>query len=400
VSADALLTTLAPRVERGQRALADGLRPIVQAVAPEASKRAPAADDSYLQEPLLIALIAGGRGSAVDVDPLLAGYAEPTLKPARLTVSTDRAGRVFLPQLGYLANLPRESQVELIRSDRSELGYTPRDADQVEATPLSTLRIGRSRITLLTHSVPLLDSPAVVADGAGPLLAVHESARGGRQHLTAAVEALERDWPELMRLIDATVRHVVLFDDPRRNSFATPAAHGVVFLNSPAPSVPFFVEDLAHQCGHVLFSAAWQGGEALLRTPAATMSEAGGHSQDQRSLEVALHGMITQVLMVAALERHGTGCGASEQASEALARLRFALLRLSHDVRVFAAGDVFTPEGEALFATVVSACERARELHGEQAGREDYSTQGYTFDYEVYRASNPRPHGADAVAGA
>lgn len=400
MSADALLTTLAPRVERGQRSLALALRPVVQAIAPGASERVPAADDDHLREPLLIALIAGGHGSAVDVDPLLAGYAEPELRPTRLTVRADHTGRVFLPRLGYLANLPPESRIELARTSRSEPGYAPRDADQVDATPLSTLRLGRSRITVLTHSIPLLDSPAVVSDGAGPLPAVHESAQRGRRDLTVAIEALQRDWPALMRLIDATVRHVVLFSDPRRNSFATPAAHGVVFLNSPSPSVPFFVEDLAHQCGHVLFSASWQGGEPLLRTPAATMAEVGGHAQDGRSLEVALHGMVTQVLMIAALERYGAGCGASEQASEALARMRFALLRLSHDVRRFAAGDAFTEEGEALFAVIVSACEEARQLHGDQAAREDYSTQGYAFDYEVHRASNPEPYGADTIAGA
>jgi HEXXH motif-containing protein len=371
----------------------------VQAVAPVALEGVPATDDSCLLEPLLIALVANGHGSAVDVDPLLAGYAEPQQRPTWLTVRADRAGRVFLPRLGYLANLPRESRIELVRTGSSELGYAPRDGGQVGEVPLSKLQLGCSRVSVLAHPIPLLDSPAVVSDGSGPLRAVQESARRGRRRLTAAIEVLERDWPELMGLIDATVRHIVLFRDSRRNSFATPAAHGVAFLNTPLPSVPFFVEDLAHQCGHVIFSAAWQGGEPLLGEPDATMAKVGGHAQDRRSLEVALHGMVTQVLMIAALERYSAGCGVSEQASEALARLRFALLRLSHDVRCFAAANAFTDEGEALFTVLVSACERARDLHGEQAASEDHSTQGYDFDYEVYRASNPEPYIADTLAG-
>ncbi|CAN0482983.1 unnamed protein product, partial [Phaeothamnion confervicola] len=59
------------------------------------------------------------------------------------------------------------------------------------------------------------------------------------------------------RLMSKTTSIIYAFYNVEINSFATERLPGVVFLSLPEKHLTsmFFLEELVHQCGHVMFSA-------------------------------------------------------------------------------------------------------------------------------------------------
>jgi hypothetical protein len=377
-----LLALLVPAAGRGQLAFANGLRRLVFRAAPNAFELLEFDDDDAFLEPTVFPSLLRG---AADSDELLAGYvgaiAEPD-RPQSIRVCTDGSGRLFLPRLGYLEGLPPLTLLELRRDDSSPVGYVA--GRTAEETQLSDWTIGEKRIALLPYPVSALTLAV------GNELPAHEqAAREHRPALASALVQLEEVWAELAAAINDVVRYVILFEDESRNSFATVAAHGAVFLNvAHGTSDVYLLEDLAHQCGHVIFAAGCEGEPALFAvTPSTPVSELTGE-EDHRSIEVALHGMVTQALMVALLDRSLTS-GRTTARDEVRGRLLFALLRLGTDLRCLAGLPAYGEAGEAIVRELIGVYGSAVERYGDQLLAADFTGQPYNFDFVVYAARNP-----------
>src|SRR2546426_2901954 len=106
---------------------------------------------------------------------------------------------------------------------------------------------------------------------------------------------MRRATPALFDALHAVTRRIFLYNAELPTSFATMSAHGVAFLNVKDDNDEvFFVDDLAHQCGHVLFNALTQEKERFLARPADTPMRDFCHDQeDPRTLYSALHGLFT-----------------------------------------------------------------------------------------------------------
>lgn len=384
---DRLLRLIEPLVERGQLSLANQLRRVLYSDAPDVFALVDFADDEVFLQPTAFAYVARQAHSPADLALAYLGAIPPDKRPLRFDAGTDGLGRLFLPGLGYLSGLPRSASVELQRDDHSPVGYVPVGIS-AQAIPLANWRIAPPRLTILPYPVDAL-AGAVEAEG-GRLPGLEDAAGAHRATVAAALQRTGDCWPALAGAIASVVRHVVLFDDAIRNSFATPAAHGVAFVNvAHGMSEAFFVEDLAHQCGHVLFTAVWEGAEPLLVAPAdAYVGELTGQD-DHRTLEVALHGMFTQTLMIGSLDR--LLCNAEVDRRETTGRLVFALVRLGLDLRALAALPVYSDAGMALIRELLAVYTSVAERYRSSLAAADLTDQPYNFDYDVYRARNPAP---------
>jgi len=335
-------------------------------------------DDATFLEPAAFAAAATGTTSPAELALVFAASA----RPAELTATTDTEGRVFLPGLGYLGGLEPSTSLRLARDDASPVGYGPG-----WPIPLADWRVSDAT-TLLPYPAPLLEValPAAI-DG------VENAAKAHREPLERALSLIRSGWPELADAIGRVVRYVVVFDDPALNSFAAPPVHGAAFLDVAHGTTPaYFVEDLAHQCGHVLFTAAWEGAEPLVEDPDADVATLLGRD-DHRTIEVALHGMVTQTLMVAMLERL-LDSDADVDPDEVTGRLLFALLRLGLDLHALAGLPVYTEPGQSLVRALAETYQPLAERYGDLVVATDWRSQPYNFDYAIYRARNPAPAAA------
>lgn len=326
-----LLDILAPRVHTGQIVFANAMRRSIRAIAPELFGQLDFGADDVFLHPLAVAAVSSG---------------------------TRR---------------------------RWEAGAMLREA--FAGCESRSARVQRGPV-LVARPVALFEQ--AVFGSPHRLQSVEASARRHRRAVDDALHVLATVWPELSALINDTIRYLVLFEQPCQNSFASRATHGVAYLNvALGSSVAFFIEDVAHQCGHGLFSSAWEGGEALILVDRDTeMTTATGAVGDHRTLEVALHGAITLALMLEALDRYIESGSHWSDRAEARARLTFALTRLGLDIGPLSGCAALTSAGAALFDAVIATYHRMLVRYRADVMRSDFTGQGYNFDYEVFLAHN------------
>jgi hypothetical protein len=200
-------------------------------------------------------------------------------------------------------------------------------------------------------------------------------------------------WPELYDILTSVLRRVVLFESAVSNSFATTKAQGTAFCNiALGRSEAFFIEDLAHQGGHVAFAAAALDQEAYFRVPSSTtVGELTGEDRDERSLYVALHGIFTEALMShclgLCLER-----GVFEDSyrqHELLGRFNFIFARFTSDLQLLSGLRVFATEGREFLDQLRVAWSDLWTRHASRLGAVDLAGQGYNFSYERFSQLNP-----------
>lgn len=197
---------------------------------------------------------------------------------------------------------------------------------------------------------------------------------------------------ELHRCLEAVTLQIVTFTADEGDSFATLAAHGSVFLRTPPDcDEVFFLEDLAHQGGHLLFNAITLDRSELIKidpnTPLASLT---GEPEEKRSLYVTLHGVFTECLMSLVL------AGALEadfidgkQRHELRGRLSLILKRLQLDLGQIRELDAFTPAGRDLIGSFEEVFNGVYAMVATDITGFDLRNQPYSFCYERFSELNP-----------
>jgi hypothetical protein len=158
----------------------------------------------------------------------------------------------------------------------------------------------------------------------------------------------------------------------------------MAFLNAkPSDDEVFFVEDIAHQCGHIVFSAITFDVSEILdvlpNTPLATIT---GRTDEPRTVYEALHGVFTEAVMLHCLsecDRHSLFAG--RQQHELIGRLGFIVRRFGSDLSNLSRANLFTERGEWLFAEIAKEFKAAYESLWDRIRYLDFSNQLYNFSY-------------------
>jgi hypothetical protein len=198
-------------------------------------------------------------------------------------------------------------------------------------------------------------------------------------------------------------RRVVLYRADQPNSFASMSLHGAAFLNVPAQSDEvFFADDLAHQCGHMMFNALTQDKARVLARPAATLlRDIGDDPHDPRTLYSAFHGLFTYSTILWILQAYETPQRSSDrQRHDALGRIAFNLNKFALDLHCLAAPGLFTDEGRAIYTLFAGVYDAVSAIYGARAQTLDLSDQPYVFDYARFAARNPLPPAGRAESAA
>lgn len=208
----------------------------------------------------------------------------------------------------------------------------------------------------------------------------------------AALEVLRRVAPLLHECLTAVVRRVFVFASAEGDSFAAPSAHGAVFLRPGADADEvFFIEDLAHQGGHVLLSAMTVDRSLYLATdPDTPLSDLTGERDEDRTVYVAFHGVFTECLICIALNACLlAGVFEGRRRHELVGRLSFAMRRLQLDLPPLRRSGVMTDQGAAMVESFGEVFDGIFARIGDSLVACDLSNQPYTFSYGRFAARNP-----------
>lgn len=236
---------------------------------------------------------------------------------------------------------------------------------------------------------------------AGPLIVnsvdpVHLS------HLQCALHWIDAHCPWVAEALSWSLRGVLLYQAPSPNSFASLRVHGMVFLNVPdwADTI-FFLEDIAHQSAHVIFTA--MSAEHLYRyllvgdatrwcdLPSTPAEDA----NDERPVYVTLHAVVTYVLICSVLSSvRAEPSLTPRQRHELDGRLALTLRKFKADMTLMNEPTLYGPRGRMLYRRLERVLQYFVDMHGPLARRLDFSNQPYNFCYDLFVELNPMPRDA------
>ncbi|NRA95483.1 MAG: hypothetical protein HRU14_04670 [Planctomycetes bacterium] len=210
-------------------------------------------------------------------------------------------------------------------------------------------------------------------------------------HVDAAFQVLARVTPLLHECLTAVIRRVIVFASDEGDSFASPSAHGAVFLRPPPDADEvFFIEDLAHQGGHVMLTAITVDGDACFAMDSErSLADLTGEPDDGRTVYVAFHGLFTECLISIALHAClEAGVFKGRKRHEAAGRLSFAMRRLQLDLPALRQAGVMTEQGAAMVRSFGEVFDQVFARAGDLIAACDLSNQPYTFSYERFVERN------------
>jgi hypothetical protein len=369
--------------------MADALRRFLRNATPKLAHEVEGADNKTLLEPIAFIHALSGLDEPDQFRLSYLGLEAESKRPESLNVQSDQDGRIYLPKLGYIADLSPSQAYTLTRDSSKPTGYRI-DGCQSEPSYIDMTRYCDHNPIILPFSCHTIQA-AVEQEIQGRIHWVPTSPQQCGDIL-GAYAAIGRTWPELRALIEQHVHYVTLFMDPDLHSFASKTAHGVLFLNTlPDPSLASFAEDIIHQAAHVAFAAAWQHASPLQPGLEESPLKDWIPDADSRSLEDALHGMVTLALILGCFHSMLNEPDLQPHKHEVEGRLLYALAKLSIDIHRISMLPVFSKNGRALLRNLRAVYKAMLSQHRNALRRVDFSGQAYTFNDAIYKKHNPCP---------
>jgi HEXXH motif-containing protein len=358
---------------------------------PELFARLRRSDDRTFLEPLLFAYLTGADEVLAPEQLVLSSleHGETMTVP----VVANERGVVSVPGIGDWSTDRANARLQLRWAGNGRVSsLASTDGPVVSQFEPPVWIMGRD-IDVCRYPHPLLTRLYVDDDGLVVTPEVSEVIARHASQLARAFTILSEVFEEYAAIVRAVTRRVMLFHGPAPNSFASLAAHGMVFLNTrPEDDEVFFVEDLLHQCGHVVFNAATPDQQRLFSIdPNTPIGAHTGVDDDTRSIYVLLHGVFTEAAMVDGMDRClEADVFPSRQRHELQGRLAYALRRFAADLRYLLSAGVLAREGAALVAALVATYEDVSQRRRDLATLR-LSNQPYAFGYGEFVLLNPLP---------
>lgn len=379
----------------GQARLAEMMRVLVHNAEPALFERLEPSDAIFL-EPLLFAYFTA-KEQRLPLGQLLFGSIPESAKPEKIRVWADHRGVVDLPGIGYLLT---QTSGDLVLVWKGSVGacHLRNGAGSVEHVLCEPLRVEGTPVEVCRYGNSLLDRLFVNEEGQRVAVEIESVVPAHLKHLTSAFRIISQYdsayYEEMLRV----TRKIVLFEG-EPNSFTALATHGIAFLNTrEVDDEVFFVEDLVHQCGHLVFSSLTLETQDFLAVEAeAPLRRLTRDERETRTVYEAFHGVFTEAHMNRCLdicfERR---LFAGRQAYELLGRLAYILKRSSRDLRNLGHSEIFTIKGQLLMSWFTQVYNEISQRQVALLSGFDTSNQPYNFSYAKFLELNPMtPRGQD-----
>lgn len=348
------------------------------------------ADDAPFLEPLLFTCFSP-QSTRVTLDQILYGYVPTATRPRTIDACTGGDGTLYLPRVGYIPTDLPDRVVAIAGPDSSGEFGVESSGMRSTRTCETVSQIPGTDIEIATHHDPLTDGLMKAGEHQVIPGSIDEAAQRHAGSVERAVSVLGEVADDLLASLVPVTRRVVVFHLDGLDSFASFSAHGTAFLQAePDVDEVFFVEDLAHQCGHIIFNAMTLDRHDFFAVdPETPLKSETDNTDDHRTIYVAFHGLFTECLMCICLERcRRAGVFTGRQQHELLGRLSFILKRLNLDLLNLNREGLFSSAGEELYRMFCVVFDDVYEGARDQVVQFKLGNQPYAFRYEQFAAVN------------
>ncbi|MFA6920476.1 MAG: hypothetical protein WC216_01410 [Gallionella sp.] len=351
-------------------------------------------DDPFLEP----TLVAAAQKSPNDVTQAMTGYIARQMlhknerfEKLQLFARTNQIGEIILPGLGTVISDVRTSDcnIEIIRSGKNCMATLDCTERPFEVVDEKTLCRGAFRI--LENNHPLYAEHLAGDDGGQiPHLPVISDEQLYKI-LESALELIHVTFQEYSAILNNTTRAFLLFCRESVNSFASENFHGTCFLSLPAHrSLPYFIEDVLHQAGHVMMGSIFLNWDEVLTEDKHTpISKYVRRQEDRRFLFVVLHAVFTEFSIAEGLLRClEAGVFDMQDRLEAAGRLAFVLQKFRIDIQNLYAIPSFIGDAVIMRDQLLHSLEDIWARSIPYIATADISGQIYNFDISIYKLRN------------
>ena len=337
---------------------------------------------------------------------ILYGYMNFEAQRKGVIIESDENGRIYLPNLGWLITGKIIQKFKLFKNEHNKirLFYNAVESEY-QLEPI--IKIKNTNIEYLKYSIPLLKQCYYDVDNNLINVEIEKIASKHLQNVTKALSLIKQFTPKHFDLINLITKKIAVFnvDTYLRNSFATLSAHGISFSNAYQKEYNevFFIDDIAHQTGHVIFNALIYDLPNFIKIDPTTILEnleLGDNSTETRSIRIVFHALYTYHTTFTCLN----ACLDAEvfdtkRTHEALGRLYFYIGKCYKDLMLVETAninntpvdikDLFTENGLDIYFEIKNKFNFIREKWGNILSSLNMSNQPYNFTYSKFVELNP-----------
>jgi hypothetical protein len=345
----------------------------------------------------------------VEVMDVLWGYKSTFLQEHPVHFVSDEFGRIYLPNLGYFNT--DKILTPLYLSFKFE-SYVIKDEKQQEVhfsfePPL----LIHGLFEVIKHPHNLLYEHFFKSEGDLVTVEVTEITQRHLEHVTLAFDHIRDYSYEFYVMLKICLRNIMIFKSNAyefmntevvdRNSFATLSVHGCAFFNAfqDEYNEVFFIEDIAHQGGHVIFNTYLAAKPDIFKIDQhvniASQEEVEFY-EEERSLFVVMHAMFTYDSIITCL----SNCIENKvfeghKLHELLGRLAFNCYKFDQDFELLSQLDnegnsiFFKDEGKLLLTQFLETYKSILLKHRKLIQPLNLSNQPYNFSYKIFLKNNP-----------
>ncbi len=377
---------------KGQVELAQAIGNLITDVLPEHEEKFRTWPDSVFLEPRLFTCFSENPPSSTQINQILYGGLSPAERPKDLEVVSDSSGVICVPGVGWFQTELSNAALTLTYDHRGDIYSLCNGAASVNFGLLPALKIPGTNTELVRAPDPVLDSFIRRHCPGSPGMEYVHKPEAYLSTIATAFSVVRACSPSFYEALVDGVKLILLFRQPGASSFAALGAHGAVFLNLlEHDTLPYFIDQLVHQGGHIVFSAATlRRQDFFLVDPDSSLS--GSSASGRRTVYDALHGLYTEYAVTSVLRQADEqGLLIGEPRVELLGRLALTTKRYSADIQKINAesGRIFTDLGLKLFTWFREAC---TSLLVERPELLTYDCSGQVsqqLDFEEFMRRNP-----------
>lgn len=333
------------------------------------------------------------------LDSVIIGY---TKNDIDIEITTDEFGRIYIPNIGWLHTSYKETCLRL-RPKKLKLSKNGRPIN-FKHEPIYYIK--NTKIELLKYSLPSLKP--FYCDSEGVLFDVEIQQISNHQipNITKAYNLIKTNVPTQFELIEEYAPKCVIFniDSYKRNSFATFAANGICFFNAYQDDYNevFFIDDIAHQSGHVIFNTVTYDITKFLKISSTTILETinlpSGIPVEKRSVHIVFHALYTYYTTFICLDACiSNNAFEKKQQHEAIGRIAFYLNKCYNDLLLIdnpisseiKSNLIFTKIGLKIYKEIKNKWSEIFYKWHSKIVTFDMTNQPYNFTYSKFLELNP-----------
>ena len=360
-------------------------------------------NDIY-QEPLLYAYF-NSKIKGTNLENILYGYTNENLRPRKLKVKTDTYGRIYLPKIGWFITGEKNKSYSLLKVDSSYSLLSNEVNQNYVFEPIEIIE--GTNIEILKYPVPLLNELYYDVDGNIIHVEIEDITKNQKHHIKNAFNIIKFLASDHYRLIEDITKKVVIFnvDTTLRNSFATLNAQGISFSNAYQEDYNevFFIDDIAHQTGHLIFNTLIYEVEQFLKIHPETVVEKlhlGNNTMETRSIYIIFHALYTYYSTFICLDAYldDKKNDYDRKTHEAMGRMLFYLGKCYQDIvlvenneikDVTSVDDIFTLKGKGIYNEIKNKYSEVYQKWKDRVKNLNMSNQPYNFTFSKFLELNP-----------